>query len=216
MPFGLNRSPSRVEARAVTGSPVTRMAHPPRLAWFLLLSSAAHALLLLGPSNSRPRIEGGEQYRLLATQLIGHTETSPAHRTVNAASSAVMPAIAAKQAESVTPFASLSTAVSEPDGRDQQARDASSRARAQVIDQFTRYFHYPAIARQRGWEGRVVLGFQIGRDGRLRERHLAQTSGFAILDRAALDSLRQVERVSESGVQLNMQIPVVYRLTGEN
>ena len=114
----------------------------------------------------------------------------------------------------MAPSGPTTTTSSESGGTGAEDRDSASRARAQVVSDFARYFYYPAIARQRGWEGQVVLGFRIDRDGRLQERHVAHTSGFAVLDRAALDSLSKVERVTVAGgAPFDMRIPVLYRLT---
>lgn len=89
--------------------------------------------------------------------------------------------------------------------------------RARLNTDLARYFDYPYVARLRGWEGRVMLVFNIETSGRLENIRVAQSSGFAILDDSALNSLRQVERLTEAttwlrGGKLAMQIPIVYRL----
>ena len=95
------------------------------------------------------------------------------------------------------------------------------RARAQIQTRLNtdlaRYFDYPYVARLRGWEGRVLLAFNIETDGRLKSIHVVRSSGFAVLDDSALSALRKVERLAETiawfqGRELTMQIPVIYRL----
>lgn len=49
---------------------------------------------------------------------------------------------------------------------------------------------YPAHARRRGWEGRVVLEVTISEDGRPTAVALAESSGHDVLDSAALDAVR--------------------------
>ena len=44
---------------------------------------------------------------------------------------------------------------------------------------------YPTVARKRGMEGRVVLRVQVRRDGTVRTVEVAQSTGYALLDRAA-------------------------------
>jgi len=44
---------------------------------------------------------------------------------------------------------------------------------------------YPTLARKRGMEGRVVLRVQVRRDGAVQSVDVEQSTGFALLDRAA-------------------------------
>lgn len=102
-------------------------------------------------------------------------------------------------------------------GEEAARSQAMAQIRARLNTDLARYFDYPHVARLRGWEGRVLLAFQIETDGRLENIRVAQSSGFAVLDDAALGSLRRVERPAEAvawlrGSPLAMQIPVIYRL----
>lgn len=45
---------------------------------------------------------------------------------------------------------------------------------------------YPAIARRRGWEGTVLVGVKVTTDGRAGEAWVKQSSGYAVLDEAAV------------------------------
>ena len=81
----------------------------------------------------------------------------------------------------------------------------------------SRYLVYPPLARARGWEGRGLLAFNIETDGQMENIRVAQSSGFAVLDDSALNSLYQVGRLAEAvawlqGRPLTMQIPVIYQL----
>ena len=98
--------------------------------------------------------------------------------------------------------------------------DTVNRIKAHLYTDLARYFDYPELARRRGWEGLVMLAVKVASDGQLQQIRVARSSGFAILDDSALQSLRQVDRLSEAatllnGRQLAMQIPVIYRLQGE-
>ncbi len=89
----------------------------------------------------------------------------------------------------------------------------------QVLQAMLPYFHYPLFARQQGWQGEVQVSVHIAQDGRLSKLRLARTSGYPLLDAAALDSLEKIQRLPDgtttlldaSGFDLN--VPVVYRLT---
>lgn len=79
------------------------------------------------------------------------------------------------------------------------------------------YFHYPWIARLRGWQGDVRLAFRVAPDGEIQHIHVERSSGFAVLDKSALDSLTRVARLSDAtewlnGQPLDMQLAIVYRL----
>lgn len=81
----------------------------------------------------------------------------------------------------------------------------------------SQHLSYPARARRRGWEGEVLLGLRIDRDGWLHDIRLLHGSGHAILDRDALRALRRVERLplpanTSAFPSLELRLPVVYRL----
>ena len=78
-------------------------------------------------------------------------------------------------------------------------------------------FSYPRRARQRGWEGTVLITLRILADGKLANIRVAGSSGISTLDRAAVASLSKIS-VSRlvalmHGRELDMTIPVEYRLT---
>jgi protein TonB len=51
--------------------------------------------------------------------------------------------------------------------------------------------NYPKIARKRGQEGQPVIAFTLDREGRLIKADLKQSSGYHLLDQAALEAVRQ-------------------------
>ncbi|MHB8741575.1 MAG: energy transducer TonB family protein [Sulfuricaulis sp.] len=111
------------------------------------------------------------------------------------------------------PVPPSTTAIGEADRHDQ----ASAQIRARLNTDLARYFDYPYVARLRGWEGTVLLAFNIEANGRLEKIRIAHSSGYAVLDDSALSTLRKVERLAETvdwfqGREQTMQIPVVYRL----
>ena len=78
--------------------------------------------------------------------------------------------------------------------------------------------NYPLLARRKGWQGVVKLQVHIESDGRISRLHVEQTSGYPVLDRAALQSL-QLASVPDAaqwmqGQAIDIIIPVEYRLVG--
>jgi TonB family protein len=77
---------------------------------------------------------------------------------------------------------------------------------------------YPLAARRQGIEGRVMLLAQVRTDGSCGEVTIQQSSGHAVLDRAALDTVRQWRfipaRRGGQVVEAPVQVPIVFRLGG--
>jgi protein TonB len=80
-------------------------------------------------------------------------------------------------------------------------------------------FFYPGIARRKGWQGQVKVQLRVEADGHLTNVRVLQTSGHAILDRAAVDTIREISLIPEAGGWLrgrhfDMVLPVQYVLVG--
>lgn len=78
-------------------------------------------------------------------------------------------------------------------------------------------FHYPRLARKRGWEGIVEIALNLAPDGRVTQVQLHRASGHAVLDNAALDSANRLRAVPNAATLLQgrareMIIPIHYRL----
>ncbi len=75
---------------------------------------------------------------------------------------------------------------------------------------------YPAVARRRGFEGTVILEALVNRDGRVTDLRLLQSSGHAVLDQAALSSVKgwvfDPARRGEEAVEMWVRIPIRFRL----
>jgi len=78
-------------------------------------------------------------------------------------------------------------------------------------------FDYPSAARRRGWQGRVRVGLHVEADGDLTRIHLVESSGHALLDRAAVKNVTELRNVPAAaqwldGLDMDMILPVRYRL----
>ena len=86
-----------------------------------------------------------------------------------------------------------------------------------VKKQISARFNYPLLARKRGWEGDVVLELRLEADGHMSNIRIAASSGYTLLDRAALKSAQTVGATPEithwlAGRYIDILIPVYYRL----
>ena len=74
---------------------------------------------------------------------------------------------------------------------------------------------YPREARRRGWEGRVVVSFQINRQGEAAEIRLVQSSGYRDLDEEGVATIRRASPFSppplEEEEKIRVEIPLLFR-----
>lgn len=77
---------------------------------------------------------------------------------------------------------------------------------------------YPRLAKHRGWEGEVLVGFRINSAGVIEDVRIAQGSGYPVLDTAAVVALRRMGSVPDAVRWLpsgaaDLELALVYRLT---
>lgn len=97
---------------------------------------------------------------------------------------------------------------------------AMNRARIlnQIRHDLTQYFYYPPLARRKGMQGTVLLGFGISGQGAVRNIRVVKSSGYAILDLAAQDAMQRLEKLSWyaatlHGKEMDLELPIIFRLT---
>ena len=76
---------------------------------------------------------------------------------------------------------------------------------------------YPGKARKWRAEGRVVVSFVIGRNGKISQLEVTDTSGNRYLDKAALTTIRKIEPLKAlpiliSDTSWNLKVPLDYQL----
>jgi len=80
-----------------------------------------------------------------------------------------------------------------------------------------RYKRYPAIAMEKGWQGRVEVQMVIGANGMLANASIKSGSGHEILDNQALDMLKKGKTtvpipMSLRGREFSIVVPVIFNL----
>lgn len=202
-----------------------------RLPMFLLLSLAMHFLLLAG--FGAPTIEATRRFLgqpILQVQIQGTSSALPlspapkmmvAHEISKIESADHLSAI--KTARQTVDLSATDNSVDEDQDRHgiEPGSVAETGVRNQLLGQLqtrlSRYLVYPPLARSRGWEGTVLLGLRVGSNGHLEKIRIEHSSGYAVLDNSALNSLNRLDRLAEASAWLNgrgldMQLPVIYRL----
>ena len=127
---------------------------------------------------------------------------------IPATSAPEAPALQVEQAPSRQAATSMTpeTTVSAAPERDR----ILSELRSLILEQIV----YPPLARRRGIEGRVVLRLRLGVDGEAKALGVSQSSGYAVLDRAAVELVSGVLPLARGPSQpLTLEIPIVYGLT---
>jgi TonB family protein len=75
---------------------------------------------------------------------------------------------------------------------------------------------YPSDARREKWEGKVVLSFQINRNGEILEINLIQSSGHRVLDEEGMETLRRASPFPSPLLiekeKLVLEVPILFRL----
>jgi periplasmic protein TonB len=220
------------------------------IAWFIALSAAIHAAVLLVGNRPESRIAPAGRmvhvsmsYRAgvagpaaPAVNPAGRTRTSrdqphvttkrPSpvrtarkevsrrHDNLPHETTAAQP-VTTRQAKD-TPDSGQSTPGAA--GLDNARQTAEEQLRKSILQLVSSRFDYPLLARRKGWQGIVKLQVHIESDGRISRLHVEQTSGYPVLDRAALQSL-QLASVPDAeqwmqGQAIDIIIPVEYRLVG--
>lgn len=83
---------------------------------------------------------------------------------------------------------------------------------AYIRDKILRNINYPDMARRMGWQGKVLLSFIITADGSVREFKIIQSSGFTILDKSAIETVKDTAPFPKPPGEARLVIPIIYRL----
>jgi len=63
-----------------------------------------------------------------------------------------------------------------------------------------------------GWTGRVVVCFQVLKNGHVDKIRIKDSSGYEILDNNVIDTIREVEPFPRPPEWVEINMPIVYRL----
>ncbi len=84
-----------------------------------------------------------------------------------------------------------------------------------------RYKRYPALAMEKGWQGRVEVHMVIGANGMLASASIKASSGHEILDNQAMDMLKKGKTTVQipatlRGREFSIDVPVIFNLDNPN
>lgn len=83
---------------------------------------------------------------------------------------------------------------------------------AYVRDAIMKNLSYPPTARRMGWEGKVLISFVVSEDGHVSDIKVIEGSGFGILDRNAIETVKKASPFPKPPIVAELVIPIVYKL----
>lgn len=91
-----------------------------------------------------------------------------------------------------------------------------AQVRSDLIKKLKTNFTYPKLAQRKNWQGKVILSLRITASGEIKNIQLSSSSGYNVLDMAAIASLQQVGKLPNISLwfnnDINLQLPVIYEL----
>jgi protein TonB len=143
-------------------------------------------------------------------------------QAVSSAAPSPAPVAAPVQAR---PAPQASAAIPATDAASKSGNEADAGTREQyrldLILATRRYKRYPAIALEKGWQGRVDVHIVIGANGMLASASIKTGSGHEVLDNQALDMLKKGMTsvpipASLRGREISIDVPVKFELENPN
>lgn len=80
-----------------------------------------------------------------------------------------------------------------------------------IRDLIMKNLAYPLVARRMGWSGKVLVSFVVREDGSVEEPKVVESSGFGVLDKNAVETIRRVAPFPRPPVRAELVVPIVYK-----
>ena len=98
-----------------------------------------------------------------------------------------------------------------------QPAESKARVISIIYKELNQHFIYPKLAQKHNWQGKVLLSLRVSSNGKINNVEIYKSSGYSILDQAAINSLMKVEYLPRISSwlphDLNLKLPVIYKLT---
>lgn len=157
------------------------------------------------------------------TALLDHTATNDLIISApNAEQNVLKPGSATNKASVMsdpesTPIQSTETSTQQGPSLAARREQQRNYLLGELQNRLSRYLTYPARARRRGWQGEVMLAFDIDERGQLNNVRLAKSSGYALLDHSAMTAITKLDHIelprSMGRLQaMELALPVRYEL----
>jgi periplasmic protein TonB len=128
-----------------------------------------------------------------------------------------------RQAVTATPASTAPAAIQPPHpaqraGSEQHPASESVQQRylkenfAYIRDLITKQLVYPPQARRMNWSGKAMVGFTIIEDGSVHTIRVIQSSGYPLLDKSALETVRQTAPFPKPPVRAEIIVPINFKM----
>ncbi len=101
---------------------------------------------------------------------------------------------------------------------DKNSSTSKARVASILYKELNQYFTYPRLAIKQNWQGKVLLSLRVTSNGEIKNIQLNSSSGYDVLDQAAINSLSKVEQLPEISswlpFDIDLEFPVIYKLEG--
>ncbi len=81
-----------------------------------------------------------------------------------------------------------------------------------IRDMIQKKVTYPELARQMGWEGKVTVSFIISIVGYAKDIKVMRSSGVDVLDKSAIEAVKNASPFPEPPVEAQIIIPITYNI----
>jgi protein TonB len=143
----------------------------------------------------------------MVTPMEKNEEAVPIKKNVEQEMPPAMPAVVASMQEGAM------SGAADIAGNQEMARAGYISAHfTRIRDKILKKISYPTVARRMGWSGRVVVSFIIREDGDVEDISIKESSGFPLLDRNAVDAVRESCPLPKPPVRTALIMPVLYLL----
>ena len=196
---------------------VSKFQGPRRTIWrFAGLSIAVHALFAIAWLDriSPARLLPAPELAVTLSEMTGRAVTVPIRMPP------YVPVVSAPALENAIKMVAQDAPLPESQSSDVAERGEQQRRnhlQSLLHAAFEAHFIYPPLARRQGWQGRVQVGLRVEADGHFSQLRVLRSSGYASLDRDALQTLERIGQLAQArlwldGRAMQVELPVVYRL----
>lgn len=185
---------------------------------FVLASAGIHAGLVMMSNNVTPLTLPGITGSVMAVKIKEQQITEIKNDSYKEITTVKNNKLATEVKKSV---ASKTISTTKSSTQKQNISITQNESRARVISiiykELKQHFTYPALAQKRNWQGKVELSLRVTSAGKIEDVQLNNSSGYSILDQAAISSLLRVDNLPKISswlpYDINLKLPVIYRLT---
>lgn len=98
-----------------------------------------------------------------------------------------------------------------------QQAESKARVISIIYNKLSQHFIYPKLAQKRNWQGKVLLSLRVSSNGKINNVKINRSSGYSVLDQAAVNSLMKIGNLPQLSswlpYEIDLNLPVVYQLT---